>query len=147
MDTFRILFPEVVNSVTFEKTLLEFHSSTKKTSVNQVFFDFSRVVWCELFELTLIVVWIRNLCKRKKIIFVYPNCYKTDNEKDDQFALKRQQVCSFLNRWNFDEFLFTNKIEISGYEQNYLTWKSNFNQDSTLPIEIFYEERDFKEFI
>ncbi|HEX9929493.1 MAG TPA: hypothetical protein VGB02_13225 [Pyrinomonadaceae bacterium] len=147
MASIQIQFPVIVNTTEFEETLKQYFPATIKRKTDEVVFDFNLVGWCGLFELSLTAIWISNLLRMKKRIkFIYPTCIPINNREKREFSIRRSHVCSFLNRWNFDTFLFENKIEIEQYDQDYPLWSSNLNQDSILPLMFFQDERSFNDF-
>src|SRR5688572_21353321 len=106
MKNIRIPFPEYVTTLSFERVLSNYLAQTRNRDVEGVSFDFTRVQWCDLFELSLIVIWIDDLVSRKKRVeFFYPICEPTpfdeERTKSNRVA-KRKSVCSYLNRWDFD---------------------------------------------
>jgi len=90
----QIKFPKKINSLVFEDILKEFLKASKQSNV--VRFDFSVVDWCELFEISLITLWIKELLNDgKKVHFVSPAFEK---------------VKSFLASYEFGRFLSDNGI-------------------------------------
>jgi hypothetical protein len=97
-DATRIVkFPERVVPNVFEDILRDAYKSTlSKTSVT-VRFDFSLVKWCEIFELSLIALWILELREaQKKVAFAFP---------------LDKQLYQFLVTYRFDTFLKEHGIE------------------------------------
>jgi hypothetical protein len=92
-----IKFPERVVPKTFEDILSETYKKTLLKKTKEVEFDFSRVVWCDIFELSLISVWILELLTNgARITFRFPSdkrCYQ------------------FLITYRFDYFLTAHDIK------------------------------------
>jgi hypoxanthine-guanine phosphoribosyltransferase len=146
-----ISFPEYVNTTSFEQILLKNLPATRRKSTERVIFDFSEVQWCEQFELTLLVIWIDELRKRRKEVkFIYPlyEQIQTDSQqKDEERKLRRGLTCAYLNRWKFDDFLRKNSVQIEGHDQSYPVWADNPEQNSILPLRFFSDEANFKSFL
>lgn len=150
MDTVNIKFPENINATQFEHLLAEHYAKSRRINVKNVLFDFSLVSWCGLFELSLITIWIATLISQnKRIKFTYPKCSYTETElktgRLDRLG-KRALVCAFLNRWDFDDFLNENEVEIVGHLQDYPLWSSNSEQDAILPLKLFNKFSEFGAF-
>jgi hypothetical protein len=147
----RIHFSEHVTTRTFERVLSSYLVQTRDRDTESVSFDFSRVQWCDLFELSLIVIWIDDLVSRKKgVTFSYPRCEPLASDEEattEKRVARRKNVCSYLNRWDFDDFLRSRSIEILGHDQKYPYWPPDPEQDRILPIKLFEGERDFNEFL
>jgi len=97
-ETKRIIrFPERVVPNLFEDILREaYKSSLSKTCVT-VKFDFSLVIWCDIFELSLVALWILELrAAQKQVTFAYP---------------VDKQAYQFLITYRFDTFLQEHGIE------------------------------------
>ncbi len=59
-----IKFPERVVPKTFELLLNQTYGKTLQKRIKEVEFDFSRVQWCDIFELSLISLWVLELVQR-----------------------------------------------------------------------------------
>jgi hypothetical protein len=147
----KVKFGKYLDTIALEKSLLAYLSQSRRPEVELVVFDLREVEWCELFELSLLTVWIADLRRLgKKVEFFYPLCELATDQKDrvaSESIRRRQNVCSYLNRWDFDGFLRNQGIRIVGHDQNYPYWPPNAEQDSILPITFFEHEKDFKSFL
>jgi hypothetical protein len=151
MSTINISFPARVNTLSFEVLLRQYLPRTRERATDEVTFDFSAVQWFELFELSLIVIWIDELVTRgKKVAFTYPICDATPLESSQKIldrAIKRSIVCSYLNRWDFDDFLRNRGVEVFGHGQKYPYWPDEPEQQSLLPFHLFDSDKDFSSFL
>lgn len=92
-----VKFPKEVISNQFEPILNECYKTTLLKKTKKIKFDFSNVTWCDVFELSLLSLWILELkSQNKEIIFKFP----IDNS-----------VYNFLRDYRFEEFLDNNNIE------------------------------------
>src|SRR5260370_32995457 len=92
-----IVFPERVVPNIFEHILRDAYKSSLSKRVAKVRFDFSQVKWCEIFELSLIALWVLELLQaEKEVAFVLP---------------VDKQVYQFLVTYRFDAFLIDHNIE------------------------------------
>lgn len=91
-----IRFPERVVPKIFDDLLTETYRETLYKKTAQVEFDFSRVAWCDIFELSLISLWILELASAgKQITFRFPN---------DKHCFQ------FLITYRFDVFLQSHNV-------------------------------------
>src|SRR5260370_13392242 len=92
-----IVFPERVVPNIFEHILRDAYKSSLSKRVAKVRFDFRQVKWCEIFELSLIALWVLELLQaEKEVAFVLP---------------VDKQVYQFLVTYRFDAFLIDHNIE------------------------------------
>ncbi len=125
-----ILFHSDINSQNIELVLKDWYTKSKRKDTINVNFNFSNVTWCDIFEISLISLWILELIEKgKNIRFISP---------------KNNKVRDFLFNYEFGKFLSQNNIE-----------NDLGNKDSTIdelftlhrfPLK-FYNEKNFLDFL
>lgn len=129
-----IKFPKEVISIQFERILKECYRTTLFKKTEKVIFDFSNVTWCDIFELSLLSLWIRELkSQNKEIIFRFPT---------------NRDVYEFLISYRFEAFLDDNKIkkEIPEQEIFKATYKPSDKNAPFYPL-TFINEESFKKIL
>ena len=72
-NSITINFPQQILPKNFDRILYECYGKTLEESNKVVKFDFSKVSWCSVFELSLISIWMLNVKKQDiTVIFVFP---------------------------------------------------------------------------
>jgi hypoxanthine-guanine phosphoribosyltransferase len=95
-DNITIIFTKSINSFEFEKKLKEYFYKSKSSAISKITFNFQRVSFCGLLELSQISLWMSDLIyKGKNVYFVPP--------KDSEFY-------RFLYNYEFINFLINNKV-------------------------------------
>lgn len=97
-----IKFPSHISSIYFEAVLKECYLKSHFKKYKKIEFDFSNVLWCDVFELSLSSLWLLELKSQgKEIIFRFP---------------QNKGVCKFLKEYKFNHFLDSNNIISEGTE-------------------------------
>jgi hypoxanthine-guanine phosphoribosyltransferase/signal transduction histidine kinase len=93
-----IRFPDRVVPKTFDEVLRETYKETLFKKTPQVEFDFSKVKWCDIFELSLVSLWILELRSAgKQVTFRFP---------------LEKRFFQFLITYRFETFLLANNVNI-----------------------------------
>lgn len=91
-----IRFPSRVRCSSFEEVITEAYRKSHQKKYTAVCFDFSNVVWCDLFPLTLTANWILSLRKQDKAVeFQFPN---------------DEDVHRFITSYRFERFLAEHNV-------------------------------------
>ncbi len=123
-----IKFPERVVPKTFELLLNQTYGKTLQKRIKEVEFDFSRVQWCDIFELSLISLWVLELVQRGiRVTFRYPLDRKCHQ---------------FLVTYRFDSFLLSQNVN----RENAPSAKATLERPNLLPspyypLTFFNEDR------
>ncbi len=95
-----ILFPEEVTEMSFEHVLADCYKKTFSATAEIITFDFANVLWCGVFELSIISLWMLDLSDQgKSVDFKFP---------------KDHDAKKFLATYGFNSFLETNQFATSG---------------------------------
>jgi hypothetical protein len=126
-NSLRIIFPKYLTREIFEIILIQCYSkSSSNKDINNVTFSFQALLWIDIFEVSLISLWIQKLISRNKKIYIeYPISEKTSG---------------FLHSFKF--FHFTESIT-SSTKSSY----SNIGQEDTGTIFFpltFLNKNDFE---
>jgi hypothetical protein len=124
----KVSLPKKTNGLSFENCLSDHYQKSLSSAL--VKFDFSQVDWCELFELSLITLWIKELLASKiKVKFISPNS---------------QHVKSFLSKFEFGRFLAEHGINS---DLRYVNIGAVALESTTyFPIK-FHHEQSFRDLI
>lgn len=95
-----IRFPAQVSSASVEAVLSTAYKKSLQKKYSTICFDFSRVLWCDLLPLTLIVNWILSLREQGKAV-------------EFQFPVNHA-VQQFLTSYHFERFLDEHHVSKSG---------------------------------
>jgi len=135
--TLRIIFPEYVTRQTFEKILQQAYLKSKlKSSFPQIYFSFQNITWIDVFEISLLSLWISDLINLKKEV---------------NFNLPLSPIAfSFFKKYKFLEFLSksTNRNYIDSpltkdYQNDTIFFPLRFlNKDE---FKVFIEDLNYKE--
>ena len=112
MEPLKIPFPPYICTYEFEDTLKRHYARSRKKQVKEILFDFSKVRWCETFELSLTALWILHLRERQKeVSFMFPKLslfskekYLSKSDQGDNIKWRRR-VYSYLISCRFVKFL------------------------------------------
>lgn len=142
-DVIQINFPKNISSTSFENIIQESFKNTFENKIKQIVFSLKNVQWCDIFELSLLALWIDKLLKEsKKVVFIYP---KIELDKDDlatsiiiedeiaSLDFKQNEIDKYNNcygffiKYRFEEYFSSKKIEFRNVRKNI---SSQFNYHS-----------------
>jgi hypothetical protein len=154
MTTLKVTYPPLVNSLSFELLLLNHYIPSRNRAQSAIRFDLSHVQRFDLFNLSLLAIWIDELSEKgKRIELVYPNCSLTSaerhlsDEKAEAAIRRRKDVCTSLNRWGFDTYLNSRNVVIIGYDQDYRFLPYSSQSNELLPIRLFQNYQSLNDFL
>jgi len=105
-----INFKDYINPNNFEQALKDHYINSKKekNNSNKVCFDLRNVQYCDIFEQSLLILWICELWKRNINVSLLLPCIKNDTKFNKMDETKK--FINFLKRIRFFNFLSEKKL-------------------------------------
>jgi signal transduction histidine kinase len=116
-----IKIPEQLNSITFESILKKYYRISKLKKNDHIEFDLQQLIWCDIFELSLFGLWLKELKNFKKDIAI-----KIPVDK---------KIIRFFKTYEFFTFIKENNISIDN--ENYYSEIKDFSDKPYYPLKIY----------
>lgn len=129
-STLKISFQSTIDTYSFEKLLAYAYPLSKKTTHKKVVFDFSKVYWCDVLQLSMIALWLQELKDLGKDLTVqYP---------------KIAHMIIFFEQYGFDDFL--SNIKATTDHSMKSTAGKNYSNKPFLPL-TFLDTNEFNDLL